>query len=60
MRKTIPDAIWDVLNKNKLQPDEAIWVTLVAIKSYVHNDKRVEECLVKLLRGWGYHVEQKH
>jgi hypothetical protein len=59
MRKNVPDQIWDVLNKNKLQPEDAIWATLVGIKSYVHNDKRVEECLADLLRHWGYHVEQK-
>jgi hypothetical protein len=59
MAKTVCDAIWDVLNKNKLQPEQAIWVTFVAIQDYVRNDKRVEECFADLLRQRGYHIEQK-
>jgi RNAse (barnase) inhibitor barstar len=59
MRKNARDQIWDVLSRNKLRPEEAVWVTLVAIQDYTHNDKCVEECLTKLLRDRGYHVEQE-
>ena len=60
MRKSVRDQIWDALNNNKLEPEQAIWATLAVVQDYTRgHDKRFEECLANVLRHRGYHVEKQ-
>jgi hypothetical protein len=50
MRKTVSEQIWDVLNRNKLQPEEAVVATFIAIREYIDDDECFEKCLLQLMQ----------